>query len=38
MTLYSTAWQTAYRVRDAFFSYVVDRAPVEPKPWVIQIG
>lgn len=36
VTFYYTEWQTAHRMRDEFFIYVVDRALTAPSLWIIQ--
>jgi hypothetical protein len=36
VTLYYTEWQTAHRMRDEFFIYVVDYATSMPDLWIVQ--
>ena len=36
VTLYYTEWQTAHRMRDEFFIYVVDHALTEPDLWLVR--
>jgi uncharacterized protein DUF3883 len=36
VTLYYTEWQTAQRMGDEFFIYVVDHALSTPQLWIVQ--
>lgn len=36
VTLYYTEWQTAHRMREEFFIYVVDHALTAPSLWIVQ--
>jgi len=36
LMLYYTEWQTAHRMREEFFIYMVDHALSDPRLWIIQ--